>query len=637
MAEPRRGQTQGSRETVPWRNPECVRLLDIVLRASRDQIYIYDREGRLEYASPRDLAEIGLDRTSVLGKTWRQLGLPAGSLTPFEDLMQRVFATGETHSDEGTFPTPLGTRTYSYTYTPIYAPDGTIEAVVSAVRDVTNERQAERALMVSEERFRALAEATCEGIAIHDRGRILIANQALAEMFGYALEDVIGKSALDFAAPESRAEVDRHIQECLDEPYEAVGIRKDGSRFPIELHAKTTTYQGLPIRVTILRDISRFKESEQALRKAESRWKTLLAFTPSIIYTLSPDLKITFINHVDAGFEMAGVAGHSIFEFLDTDDRDAVRAHYEAVLKTGAPVSFEVSLLANDGQRHWYQNNAALLHTEAQAPQILVITTDVTRLKLATEALARKQAELAQAKELERLKSNFVNAVTHELRTPLTSIIGFTEFLEDGVGGPLSEGQLQFVHEIQGATQRLDNLVGDLLDFARMEAGTFRLRIAEEDLRDKIRETVRSLEPQVRDAQLKLDVDLPETPLEVLADPQRIGQVLLNLLQNAVKFTPPGGSIRLSAQQIGAQVVCEVSDSGPGIAPEEIPKLFRAFSQLEHGLKKGVGTGLGLSISKAIIEAHGGTIGVRSTPAHGATFWFSLPVAPSTPVEPNAR
>ncbi|MNR82085.1 Alginate biosynthesis sensor protein KinB [compost metagenome] len=238
---------------------------------------------------------------------------------------------------------------------------------------------------------------------------------------------------------------------------------------------------------------------------------------------------------------------------------------------------------------------------------------------------ALRQAELDQARELDRLKTNFVGAVSHDLRTPLTSIMGYAEFLEDEIGGELGPQQLEFVQQIHKGARRLEYLLNDLLDFARLDAGTFKLTLGHTDLQAKLQEVAESLKPQVDEAQLTLMVAAPETSLIAPMDAPRIERVLINLLTNAIKFTLPGGTIRLEARLDGDQLICEVQDSGEGIAPADIPKLFRHFSQLSNGMRRG-GTGLGLSICKAIIEAHGGAIGVRSSLGKGSTFWFSLPV-----------
>jgi PAS domain S-box-containing protein len=246
------------------------------------------------------------------------------------------------------------------------------------------------------------------------------------------------------------------------------------------------------------------------------------------------------------------------------------------------------------------------------------------------ERTAELESAYERLKELDHLKSNFVNSVTHELRTPLTSIVGYTEFLEDEIGGSVTPMQREFVSQIERGARRLEYLLNDLLDFARLEAGTFTLKLEPASFAAKVREVVESLKPQVEEARLSLEVSLPEDPLTLWMDPQRISQVLINLIGNAIKFTPPGGRIQVRARVEQARLRCEVEDTGPGIAPEDLPRLFQRFRQLEAGVTMGKGTGLGLSISKALVEAHGGTIGVYSELGKGSTFWFELPLNPET-------
>jgi signal transduction histidine kinase len=256
---------------------------------------------------------------------------------------------------------------------------------------------------------------------------------------------------------------------------------------------------------------------------------------------------------------------------------------------------------------------------------------------LAERRGAQLDAQNQRLRELDELKTQFVNAVTHDLRTPLTSIKGFGEFLEDEVGGPLSPEQKGFVRQIQQSSRRLEGLVNDLLDFARIEAGTFHLRLVRADLGAQVRDNVESVQPLFRDAGVALSLSLPEDSLKAWIDPQRIDQVLSNLLSNAAKFTPPGGRVTVRLLAGPDALRCEVEDTGVGIAPADFDKLFRRFSQLQAGNAKG-GTGLGLSISKAIVEAHGGRIGVESEVGRGSTFWFTLPHPPAEPPDlPGAR
>lgn len=235
------------------------------------------------------------------------------------------------------------------------------------------------------------------------------------------------------------------------------------------------------------------------------------------------------------------------------------------------------------------------------------------------------QEQYSRLKELDQLKGNFVNAVTHELRTPLTSIMGYAEFLEDESGGSLAPRQREFVQNIQRGAKRMENLLKDLLDFAQIDAGTFRLKLEETDFKKVANEILDSLRPLAAESGIKLEFSLPQESCSFRLDPMRIGQVLTNLLNNAIKFTPPGGNVCLRAGVEGDHLLCEIQDTGEGMRSEDIPLLFQRFMQLDAGVRKGKGTGLGLHISKVLVEAHGGTIGIRSELGKGTTSWFTLP------------
>ena len=258
-----------------------------------------------------------------------------------------------------------------------------------------------------------------------------------------------------------------------------------------------------------------------------------------------------------------------------------------------------------------------------------LLEEEIVARERAQRALEERSRELEVANrrlmELDMLKSNFVNSVTHELRTPLTAIQGYSEFLEDEIGGPLTADQRTFVGEINVGARRLERLLNDLLDFARMDAGTFSLRREPNDLGERVGEAAAALMPLARAAGVTLALSPPEGDLVGPMDAQRIGQVLTNLLGNAIKFSPRGGTVRVAVRRDGGALRCEIADEGPGIAPADVSRLFQRFSQLEGGVRQGKGTGLGLSICKALVEAHGGAIGVESQVGRGSVFWFTLP------------
>ncbi|HEY9857041.1 MAG TPA: PAS domain-containing sensor histidine kinase [Stenomitos sp.] len=248
-----------------------------------------------------------------------------------------------------------------------------------------------------------------------------------------------------------------------------------------------------------------------------------------------------------------------------------------------------------------------------------------------TRELAEKNAALQRAieelQQVDRYKDEFLSVISHELRTPLNFITGFTSILEDEVAGPMNELQREYLDKILQGSERMLGLVNNLLDVGRMQAGKFHLAPYETDYHPIVREVVSSLRPLADEKHLEVEVNL-QVPDLVTLDGTRITQVLTNLLDNAIKFTPVEGHIRLEAHQEGNRLVTEVSDSGPGIAEADIPKLFIPFRQLDMGSTRKVGgTGLGLSICKTIVEAHGGTIGIRSRLGEGSTFWFSIPAS----------
>jgi PAS domain S-box-containing protein len=248
-------------------------------------------------------------------------------------------------------------------------------------------------------------------------------------------------------------------------------------------------------------------------------------------------------------------------------------------------------------------------------------------LRVAKDVTEKKRYE-RRLKELDKMKSDFVSNVSHELRTPLTSIKGSVDNMLDGLTGSLNEKQIRYLARIKSNTDRLSRLINDLLDLSKIEAGRTDLRPVIFPLTALAGEITEHLKPVAAEKLIQIDVLSPDPGVSVWADRDKITQILMNLIGNAVKFTPRAGKVTVAIERNGNEwVQISVTDTGPGILPEEMRKLFAKFYQIGNADKqRPKGTGLGLAISKALVEMHGGKIWVESEVDRGSTFSFTLPV-----------
>ncbi|HEX7626984.1 MAG TPA: ATP-binding protein, partial [Gaiellaceae bacterium] len=236
--------------------------------------------------------------------------------------------------------------------------------------------------------------------------------------------------------------------------------------------------------------------------------------------------------------------------------------------------------------------------------------------------------EVTQQRELDRLKDDFVATVSHELRTPLTSMMGFLEMIREGEAGQLTDEQKRFLAIVYRSSERLQRLVGDLLFVARLDANGLQLQFADARLDEVARDCVESTAALARSREIFVETDIADLPA-IWGDRERLSQLVANLISNALKFTPAGGTVTVRTFVDGSNVVLEVADTGIGIPVGEQDRLFQRFFRSSTATEQAIpGTGLGLVISKAIAEAHGGTIGVTSAAGDGTCFRVALPLEP---------
>ena len=375
-----------------------------------------------------------------------------------------------------------------------------------------------------------------------------------------------------------------------------------------------------------LRDaLKRSQDLEASLSAGEGRLRAIVNNSSDVIFIKDLAGRYIFANPPAA--EIVGLTPETMEGRFDVDiwEPDVARLRQsedEQVLRERRAMVFERVVPTKSGARVFEASKVPLYDVDGRLEGVLTLSRDVTE-RIERDRMQKDQ--ITKLQELDRLKDHFLSAASHELRTPLSSIVGYAEFLEDELEGPLTPYQREYVRNIQASAEHLQRLVADMLDFARLEAGTFDFTFKTADLIDAVRETVGRMLPLAIKAGMTLDTEIPVERLEFLMDADRVTQVLQNLIGNAIKFTPEGGRIVVRVEPGSDRVTVKVQDTGIGIEPSHIPFIFQRFFQADPtSTRQHGGAGLGLSIAKALVEAHGGEIGVESRPGRGSTFWFTL-------------
>jgi signal transduction histidine kinase/CheY-like chemotaxis protein len=293
----------------------------------------------------------------------------------------------------------------------------------------------------------------------------------------------------------------------------------------------------------------------------------------------------------------------------------------------------EQSVQLQDQQVELEEQNASLeeqaVELEEQREHALSLAAEASEARVAAEALVEElrvaDLEKIRVEEATRLKSEFLAAMSHELRTPLNAIIGFTQILYDGKVDPSSPEHQEYLGDVLTSARHLLQLINDVLDLSKVEAGKMEFHTETVDLPALVAEVLGILRTAISTKQIRVDTTIDPDVTGIVLDAARFKQVLYNYLSNAIKFTPDDGRITVRLEPEGASFRLEVEDTGPGISSDDLGRLFTRFEQLEAGSRRQGSTGLGLALTKRLVEAQGGTVGVRSAVGQGTTFWAVLP------------
>ena len=368
----------------------------------------------------------------------------------------------------------------------------------------------------------------------------------------------------------------------------------------------------------------RLAEKARALQESEARFRELFDFAPVGYHELDGDGRVTRVNRTELamlGYAEDEMLGRPIFDFIADAEIETARRSYRAKLHGTDPLQpFERTYRRKDG------TTVPLLLEDRR---IRDVDGGPVGLRTTLQDNTRQKAAEEKLREADRMKTEFVSLVSHELRTPLTSIKGYVDLLMGGDVGDLAPDQQEFLKIVQNNADRLAALINDLLDISRIEAGKVDLVREAMSAKALIGSVVLTLRPQIEAKGQMLVLDLPDGLPTVFADPQRITQVVTNLLSNAHKYTAKGGRIEIKASADDVALHVTVRDSGIGLTAEEQTNLFTKFFRANNRVTQEVGgTGLGLSITKSLVELHGGRITVESAPGQGSTFGFALPLSP---------
>ncbi len=494
--------------------------------------------------------------------------------------------------------------------------------IILYARDYTAEKRAEALLLESEARFKALSAASFEGIIISENGYFLDANQSAANMVGYEIQDMLGKRLLDLIAPESQELVKNQVESAYEFPYEAVLIRPDGVKVPVEIQGKMFNYLGRRVRASAIRDLTERYRNQEEMSRQNLTLQALFYNTPSAVVLCDIDSHIV----LDVNLRFQDLFGYSIEESRGRILRDLIvpdesREEYEAtfqVVSAGQNNSIETK------RRH---KNGRLVDVVVSAIPIssygfYVVYSDIGERKQ-TEKLIQDQMRELEAKNAEM--ERFTYTVSHDLRSPLITIKGFSGMLLTDIQNGKLERLDTDIQRIMNAASKMEGLLGDLLALSRVGRmlnpfNQFSMTNVSMDIAELLDGVLKA-----RQVSLIIDKNMPE----VWADETRIREVLQNLVENAIKFMGDQiePQIHIGYFPQDSENVFFVKDNGIGIELRYHEKIFGLFDKLESGTD---GTGIGLALVKRIIEFHHGRVWVESAGIGcGSKFFFSLPLLPT--------
>jgi PAS domain S-box-containing protein len=477
--------------------------------------------------------------------------------------------------------------------------------------------------------------------ALNPDGYILSWNSGARHFKGYTADEIIGKHFSVFYREEERA-AGKPAEElriaARDGTVEDEGwrVRKDGTQFwaNVVITALRDPSGTLVGFAKVTRDLTERRRAEETLRLSEERFRLLVQSVKDYgIFMLDPDGRVASWNEGARrikGYEAEEILGQHFSVFYPPEALARGYPQYELeVAREVGRFEDEGWRVRKDGTQFWANVVITALFNEKK---VLIGFAKVTRDLTERRATQLREIEdtrrLAEVEASNRAKSGFLAAMSHELRTPLNAIAGYAQLMDDGVGGELNEQQREWLARIRISQKHLLSIVNDLLNYTRIEAGEVIYQSVEVPMHDVVDDVLKMVAPQAGKKHQKLLHGPCDSRGTARADQLKVEQIILNLVSNAVKFTPEAGTVTVSCGESAGVATITVQDTGPGVPADMREAVFEPFVQLGRSLTSAhEGTGLGLSISRDLARAMGGDVTITGTEGEGAVFTVTLPAA----------
>ncbi len=509
-------------------------------------------------------------------------------------------------------------------------------AEVFITRDVTEELESKRKIFESEQKYKAVAESALTGISTSDMDEnIIFSNQAFADTLGYTVDELTGMNLADLIDEDEMEKIKNETSRRKEGDtsfYEGRLKRKDGKEIVLSVHASPLYNYNNQIEGTIAvtYDVTETAHARQILRENEEKLRTITSSVKDAILMMDHRGEISYWN--DAASEIFGYSeneaiGQNLHTLLASeDDLEQHKKNFPQFLKSGkgnaVGKTLELTAIHKDGSIIPIELSLSSVKLKSRWNAVGVLRNISERKE--TERKIREARD--QAIAASKYKSQFLANMSHEIRTPMNGIVGMTELL---LGTELTEDQMEFANMIKSSAGSLLNLLNDFLDFSKIESGKMEIETIPFSLSEEINNALDSMIFKAHEKELELIVNVPlDVPDKLLGDPNRLTQVIINLITNAIKFTDEGEvSIRVSTfakKKNHVDLLFVVTDTGIGIPREKQKSIFDAFSQADGSTTRLYGgSGLGLAISSRIVSLMGGEMWIESEVGKGSAFFFT--------------